>query len=139
MVKTNEARGHERSLRSLSTQEIFSCKPTLGGLRELSYRSAYARVYEEAYAKRLVAKMKNEHEARNSTAKTKAEPEPKSIQKEPEKKFLTAQELADSLRVPISWVYARTREKGPGTMPSLKMGKYRRFELKKVLDWLSAK
>lgn len=50
--------------------------------------------------------------------------------------FLTVNELAESLKVPKSWVYSRSREKGPSAMPRIRMGKYLRFELDKVLDWL---
>lgn len=50
--------------------------------------------------------------------------------------FLTVDELADSLSVPKSWVYSRTRETGPDAMPKLKCGKYCRFFLADVLEWL---
>jgi excisionase family DNA binding protein len=51
-------------------------------------------------------------------------------------KLLTVGQLAESLNVPKSWVYSRTRETGPDTMPRLKVGKYCRFVLDDVLDWL---
>jgi excisionase family DNA binding protein len=50
--------------------------------------------------------------------------------------FITVDELAESLRVPKSWVYSRTRETGPESMPVIKVGKYRRFVLADVLAWL---
>jgi excisionase family DNA binding protein len=50
--------------------------------------------------------------------------------------FHTVNELANVLKVPKSWVYARTRETGPGSIPRIKVGKYLRFEINKVLDWL---
>lgn len=50
--------------------------------------------------------------------------------------FLTVDELAERLSVPKSWVYSRTRETGPAAMPKIKVGKYCRFVLKDVLDWL---
>ena len=50
--------------------------------------------------------------------------------------FLTVAELAESLKVPKSWVYSRSRETGPSAMPKIKVGKYVRFELDKVLAWL---
>ena len=50
--------------------------------------------------------------------------------------FLTVDELAKALKVPKSWVYSRTRETGPGTMPRMKVGKYLRFRLDEVLDWI---
>jgi excisionase family DNA binding protein len=51
-------------------------------------------------------------------------------------KLLTVQELAQALRVPTSWVYARTRKKIENGMPCIRVGKYLRFRLDAVLDWL---
>jgi excisionase family DNA binding protein len=48
---------------------------------------------------------------------------------------LTAQEVAERLRVPVSWVYERTRRRGPGCIPHRKMGKYLRFLAEEVDDW----
>lgn len=53
--------------------------------------------------------------------------------------FLTVKELANVLRVDKSWIYSRTRETGPGTIPRIVVGKYRRFILQDVLDWLEKK
>jgi excisionase family DNA binding protein len=53
--------------------------------------------------------------------------------------LLSVDQLSESLNVPKSWIYARTREKGPAAMPTIRCGKYVRFELDKVLDWLKAK
>ncbi len=50
--------------------------------------------------------------------------------------LLTVDELSESLNVPKSWVYSRTRETGPDAMPSIKVGKYCRFVLDDVLNWL---
>ena len=51
-------------------------------------------------------------------------------------KFMTVDELAESLSVPKSWIYSRSRETGPDAMPKIKVGKYCRFVLNDVLDWL---
>lgn len=45
-------------------------------------------------------------------------------------------ELAETLDVPISWIYARTRLKGPDAIPHLKLGKYVKFNLAEVMDWV---
>ena len=50
--------------------------------------------------------------------------------------LMTVDELADYLRVPKSWVYGRTREKGPDAIPRVSCGKYIRFRLNEVLAWL---
>ena len=55
-----------------------------------------------------------------------------------EQNLLLVNELAESLNVPKSWIYSRSRQKGPSAMPKIKVGKYVRFELDKVLDWLKA-
>ena len=52
--------------------------------------------------------------------------------------LLSVDELAESLNVPKSWVYSRSRETGPSAMPKIKVGKYVRFELDKVMEWLRA-
>ena len=50
--------------------------------------------------------------------------------------LLTVDELSESLNVPKSWIYSRTRETGPDAMPSIKVGKYCRFVLDDVMAWL---
>ena len=52
--------------------------------------------------------------------------------------LLTVDELAESLNVHKSWVYSRTRETGADSMPRIKVGKYCRFVLDDVLDWLKS-
>jgi excisionase family DNA binding protein len=53
-----------------------------------------------------------------------------------ENNLLVIDELAESLRVKKSWLYARTRETGPDAIPRLKVGKYIRFKLPDVMAWL---
>ena len=50
--------------------------------------------------------------------------------------LLSVGELAEKLNVPVSWVYSRTRETGPGTIPRVRLGKYVRFEWEKVKEWI---
>ena len=50
--------------------------------------------------------------------------------------LLTIREVAQSLKVPVSWVYERTRRRGAEQMPHIKLGKYLRFELANVRTWL---
>jgi excisionase family DNA binding protein len=52
--------------------------------------------------------------------------------------LLSVEELSESLNVPKSWIYSRTRETGPGTMPRINVRKYCRFALDDVLDWLKS-
>ena len=54
-------------------------------------------------------------------------------------KLIGVNELAEVLGVPPSWVYARSRETGPESIPRLKVVKYVKFELGKVMDWLKEK
>jgi excisionase family DNA binding protein len=44
--------------------------------------------------------------------------------------LLTPEELAERLKVPISWVYEASRQ---GRIPSVKIGRYVRFKLNDVL------
>ena len=41
--------------------------------------------------------------------------------------MLTVDELANTLKVPKSWIYSRTREKSADPIPHTRVGKYRRF------------
>jgi len=50
--------------------------------------------------------------------------------------LLTVDELAKILKTPKSWVYGKSRQTGPGAIPRIKVGKYLRFELDKVMVWL---
>ena len=50
--------------------------------------------------------------------------------------LLNVNELAETLRVPKSWVYSRTRETGPEAIPRIRVGKYIRFVLNSVLKYL---
>jgi len=52
------------------------------------------------------------------------------------KELLTVSEIAEVLRVPVSWVYERTRRRRCEKMPHIKLGKYLRFESKAVRIWL---
>jgi excisionase family DNA binding protein len=59
------------------------------------------------------------------------------VPQEPEP-LLTVREVAELLRVPVSWVYERTRRHGRERLPHLKVGKYLRFRRADVLGWLNA-
>ena len=53
-----------------------------------------------------------------------------------DEQLLTVDEMAETLKVPKSWLYSRTREKGTGAIPRVKVGKYIRFVESEVMDWL---
>lgn len=44
--------------------------------------------------------------------------------------LLTAEELADRLKVPLSWIYEQSRQ---GNIPTHRLGRYIRFNLAEVL------
>jgi excisionase family DNA binding protein len=50
--------------------------------------------------------------------------------------FFTVGELAQMLKVPVSWIYGRTRQRGPNAIPVVRCGKYCRFHKADVLNWL---
>ena len=50
--------------------------------------------------------------------------------------LLTVAEVAELLRVPVSWVYERTRRRGIDRLPHIKLGKYLRFSEPEIANWL---
>ena len=48
-------------------------------------------------------------------------------------RLLDAAEVADRLHVPVSWVRESTRL---GAMPCVELGRYRRYDLADVEEWL---
>ncbi len=50
--------------------------------------------------------------------------------------LLTVEEVARLLRVPVSWVYGRTRKRSLERLPGYRLGKYWRFREDEVLVWL---
>ena len=49
-------------------------------------------------------------------------------------RLLTAQEVADLLAVPLSWVREATRD---GRLPHLRLGRYRRYQAAAIQAWLA--
>jgi excisionase family DNA binding protein len=54
---------------------------------------------------------------------------------EPESRLLQAGDVAELLGVPTTWVYAETRA---GRLPHVRVGRYRRYRLEAVQDWIAA-
>ena len=50
-------------------------------------------------------------------------------------RLLTAEEVAERLAVPLSWVREATRS---GAMPCVELGRYRRYVLADVEAWLES-
>jgi len=50
--------------------------------------------------------------------------------------MVTPEELAKLLKVPLSWIYDRTRKSGPDKLPFYKMGRYLRFSVPEIEDYL---
>jgi len=50
--------------------------------------------------------------------------------------LLTIEEVAELLKVPISWVYGRTRRRSLDRIPGFRLGKYWRFREPDVLAWI---
>ena len=50
--------------------------------------------------------------------------------------LMTVSEIAEFLKVPVSWVYERTRRRGLERIPHLRLGKYLRFSLPDIKTWL---
>ena len=52
--------------------------------------------------------------------------------------LLTVQEVADLLRVPVSWVYGRTRKRSAERLPGIRLGKYWRFRERDIHVWVES-
>ena len=52
------------------------------------------------------------------------------------KPLVDVEGLAEYLNVPTTWVYEQTRNKSNGSIPRIKVGKYVRFNIYEVLEWL---
>ena len=50
--------------------------------------------------------------------------------------LMTATEVAALLQVTVEWVWDQSRR---GEMPSVKLGKYRRFRRSAILEWVEQK
>ncbi len=50
--------------------------------------------------------------------------------------LLTVQEVSELLKVPVSWVYGRTRRRSSERLPGYRLGKYWRFRESEVIAWL---
>ena len=66
----------------------------------------------------------SKHETLPTNPKLQVTPEPEAL--------LTVHEVAELLRVPVSWVYEHTRRRGIERLPHLKIGKYLRFRVREV-------
>jgi len=50
--------------------------------------------------------------------------------------LITPGEMADDLKVKLSWLYRQTMQHGEKAIPRVKVGKYLRFNRDAVLNWL---
>jgi excisionase family DNA binding protein len=50
--------------------------------------------------------------------------------------ILTPEEVAALLRVPQSWIYAKSRRRQRNPLPTYRIGRYLRFSRAAVLAWL---
>jgi len=53
-----------------------------------------------------------------------------------ESHLLNVREVAEFLRVPVSWVYGRMRKRAPERIPAYRVGKYWQFKADEVMTWL---
>ncbi len=51
--------------------------------------------------------------------------------------ILTPEELAHRLKVPVSWVYEKTRTSCVNPIPLIRIGRYIRFNWRQILEWLA--
>jgi excisionase family DNA binding protein len=53
-----------------------------------------------------------------------------------ESDLLTVSDVAHKLKVPVSWIYERTRRRSADRIPGFRLGKYWRFRETDVLAWV---
>ncbi len=53
--------------------------------------------------------------------------------------ILTPQELAERLKVPLSWVFEKTRARCRDRIPCMRIGRYVRFDWVAVEAWLGSR
>jgi len=51
--------------------------------------------------------------------------------------LLTLDELCQKLKIKRSFPYAPARRKGPNAIPCVKIGKYLRYDLQAVREWIA--
>ena len=54
-----------------------------------------------------------------------------AVQNDKAAELLTPEELAERLKVPLSWVYEQSRQ---GNIPTHRLGRYIRFDLQEVIE-----
>lgn len=54
-----------------------------------------------------------------------------------EDEFMTGDELCRKLRIKKSFLYAPVRRKGPDAVPCIRIGKYLRYDLQAVKQWIA--
>jgi excisionase family DNA binding protein len=52
--------------------------------------------------------------------------------------ILTTEELAQRLKVPLSYIYEKQRPKHKNPIPTMKIGRYLRFDWAEVSAWLKS-
>ncbi|HOS45596.1 MAG TPA: helix-turn-helix domain-containing protein [Paludibacter sp.] len=55
------------------------------------------------------------------------------------RELLTIDAMAARLKVKPSWLYFRTMQTGPDSIPRIKLGKYLRFDPTAVMQWIEAR
>ena len=50
--------------------------------------------------------------------------------------LLTIEDVAELLKLPVSWVYEHTRRRSSDRIPGFRLGKYWRFRQAEVFAWL---
>ncbi len=50
--------------------------------------------------------------------------------------ILTPEELADRLKVSVSWIYEKRRPRCSNPIPALPMGRLMRFDWETIVEWL---
>ncbi|HLW82566.1 MAG TPA: helix-turn-helix domain-containing protein [Candidatus Acidoferrales bacterium] len=50
--------------------------------------------------------------------------------------LLSIEDVAEILKLPVSWVYDRTRRRSLDRIPGFRLGKYWRFRRAEIMEWI---
>jgi excisionase family DNA binding protein len=83
-----------------------------------------------------ISPSENESHATHSETDLDAAPQRTATGGREGTQLLTVGEVAEMLRVPVSWVYGRMRKRSREQLPGYRLGKYWRFREQEVLEWV---
>ena len=104
-------------LGKLPDKNSFFCPVSIRWTRGEQYVSTPSSIFGEAFMAAIRQAVREEIQAADDGHK--------------ESGLLTPEELAEKLKIPVSWVYEQSRQK---KIPTHRLGRYIRFDIREVLE-----